>query len=152
MRCGQSLVLLVLLVLGVTSVSRADELFMVRSSHAFPETMATLQEVIARHGYTVSRVQRVDIGLTDSGFKTDMYRLVFFARPDELRDLSQRYPQLIPYLPWPITIFAEGEETLLVTANPAELHALADNAELQQLFQRWSVEFRAILEEVRKGE
>lgn len=151
MRCN-SLVLLVLLCVGLTSVSHADELFMVRSSHAFPETMATLQEVISRHGYTVSRVQRVDIGLTDSGFKTDMYRLVFFARPDELRDLSQRYPQLIPYLPWPITIFAEGEETLLVTANPAELHALAHNDELKQLFRRWSTEFRAILEEVRKGE
>lgn len=151
MRCN-SLVLLVLLYVGLTSVSHADELFMVRSSHAFPETMATLQEVISRHGYTVSRVQRVDIGLTDSGFKTDMYRLVFFARPDELRDLSQRYPQLIPYLPWPITIFAEGEETLLVTANPAELHALAHNDELKQLFRRWSTEFRAILEEVRKGE
>lgn len=151
MRCN-SLMLLALLCVGLTSVSHADELFMVRSSHAFPETMATLQEVISRHGYTVSRVQRVDIGLTDSGFKTDMYRLVFFARPDELRDLSQRYPQLIPYLPWPITIFAEGEETLLVSANPAELHALAHNDELKQLFRRWSAEFRAILEEVRKGE
>lgn len=143
--------LLCTLWLGWSAAASADELFMVRSSHAFPETMATLQEVITRHGYTVSRVQRVDIGLTDSGFTTDMYRLVFFAKPDELRDLSQRYPHLIPYLPWPVTIFAEGEETLLVTANPAELHALAHNDELKQLFRRWSVEFRAILEEVRRG-
>ncbi len=145
-------VLLLTLWLGLSAAAAADELFMVRSSHAFPETMATLQEVITRHGYTVSRVQRVDIGLTDSGFKTDMYRLVFFAKPDELRDLSQRYPHLIPYLPWPVTIFAEGEETLLVTANPAELHALAHTDELKQLFQRWGKEFHAILEEVRKGE
>lgn len=143
--------LLCTLWLGWSAAALADELFMVRSSHAFPETMATLQEVITRHGYTVSRVQRVDIGLTDSGFTTDMYRLVFFAKPDELRELSQRYPHLIPYLPWPVTIFAEGEETLLVTANPAELHALAHNDELKQLFRRWSVEFRAILEEVRRG-
>lgn len=148
----RNVMLSLLLWLGLSTAATADELFMVRSSHAFPETMATLQEVIVRHGYTVSRVQRVDIGLTDSGFKTDMYRLVFFAKPAELRDLSQRYPHLIPYLPWPVTIFAEGEETLLVTANPAELHALAHNDELKQLFQRWSVEFRAILEEVRIGE
>lgn len=151
MRCCR-LLLSLLLVCGLSVGVAADELFMVRSSHAFPETMATLQEAITGHGYTVSRVQRVDIGLTDSGFKTDMYRLVFFAKPDELRDLSQRYPHLIPYLPWPITIFAEGEETLLVTANPAALHALAHNDELQRLFRRWSVEFRAILEEVRKRE
>jgi uncharacterized protein (DUF302 family) len=146
----RSIVLLVLLWLGLIPAAGAESLFMARSSQAFPETMTVLQEVIARHGYTVSRVQRVDIGLTGSGFQTDMYRLVFFAKPDELRDLSQRYPHLIPYLPWPITIFAEGEETLLVTANPAELHALAVNDELEQLFQRWSGEFRAMLEEVRK--
>lgn len=145
----RNIMLSLLLWLGLSAAATADELFMVRSSHAFPETMATLQEVIVRHGYTVSRVQRVDIGLTDSGFKTDMYRLVFFAKPGELRDLSQRYPHMIPYLPWPITIFAEGEETLLVTANPAELHALAVDDELKQVFQRWSVEFRSILEEVR---
>jgi uncharacterized protein (DUF302 family) len=146
----RSIVLLVLLWLGLIPAAGAESLFMALSSQAFPETMTVLQEVIARHGYTVSRVQRVDIGLTGSGFQTDMYRLVFFAKPDELRDLSQRYPHLIPYLPWPITIFAEGEETLLVTANPAELHALAVNDELEQLFQRWSGEFRAMLEEVRK--
>lgn len=144
--------LLAALWLGLSGSAAAEQLFMVRSSHAFPETMTALQEVIARHGYTVARVQRVDIGLTQSGFETDMYRLVFLAKPEEVRNLAQRYPELIPYLPWPITLFAEGEETVLVTGNPAELHALAHNDELKQLFQRWSRDFRAILEEVRKGE
>lgn len=138
--------------LGLSASATAEQLFMVRSSHAFPETMTTLQEVIARHGYTVARVQRVDIGLTQSGFETDMYRLVFLGKPEEVRDLAQRYPELIPYLPWPITLFAEGEETVLVTGNPAELHALAHNDELKQVFQRWSRDLRAILEAVRKGE
>lgn len=130
----------------------ADQLFMVRSAQSFPEAMTTLQGAIVAHGYKVARVQRVDIGLTGSGFETDKYRIVFFAKAEEVRDLSARYPQLIPYLPWPITIFAEGEETLLVSSNPAELTALADNAELQQVFARWSADMRAILEEVRSAE
>lgn len=143
--------LLGLLLLASFGQARADGLFMIRSDLPFPETMSLLQDAITNQGYTLSRIQRVDIGLTDSGFVTDMYRLVFFARPEELRDLSARYPQLIPYLPWPITVFAEEDETLLVMANPAELHALASNQELQELFRRWEKDFRAILEEVRTG-
>ena len=43
--------------------------------------MAVLQHAIGTQGYTLSRVQRVDIGLTESGFKTDKYRVVFFGKP-----------------------------------------------------------------------
>jgi len=141
-----------LLLLGVSAAVRADQLFMVRSVQAFPEAMTTLQGAVVAHGYKVARVQRVDIGLTGSGFETDKYRIVFFAKADEVRDLTERYPQLIPYLPWPITIFAEGEETLLVTSNPAELTALSSSPELQQVFARWSSDIRAILEDVRSAE
>lgn len=141
---------LALLCMSVTV--NADELFMVRSTQAFPEAMTTLQGAIVAHGYKVARVQRVDIGLTDSGFATDKYRIVFFGKPEQVRELTERYPQMIPYLPWPITIFAEGEETLLVTSNPAALTALASTAELQQVFARWSGDIRAILEEVRNAD
>jgi len=139
--------LLGLLLLGLPGLAAADGLFIVRSEQAFPETMAALQEAITRHGYTLARVQRVDVGLTDSGFTTDMYRLVFIAKPDELRDLHTRYPQLIPYLPWPITVFAEDDETLLVTANPTELEALATSDAPRALFARWSAELRSLLAE-----
>ncbi len=35
---------------------------------SFPEAMNALQSAIAEEGYKVSRVQRVDIGLTGSGY------------------------------------------------------------------------------------
>ncbi len=130
----------------------ADQLFMVRSTQPFPEAMAELQSSISAHGYKVSRVQRVDVGLTGSGFQTDKYRIVFFGKPEEVRDLTRRYPELIPYLPWPVTIFAEGEETLVVAANPSELRALDTNEEMHQLLQRWTSDIRSILEDVRNAE
>ncbi len=107
--------------LSISSQSRADNLLMARTSLSFPEAMLKLQDSIRNHGYTVSRVQRVDIGLTKSGYTTDKYRVVFFSRADLVRRLSDEYPQLIPYLPFKIAIFAEGEETLIVAANPREL-------------------------------
>lgn len=131
----------------------ADEyLLMARSKQGFPETMLVLQSSIKEHGYTLSRVQRVDIGLTASGFQTDKYRIVFFGKLDEVRDLKQRYPQLIPYLPLHMTIFAEGEDTLVVAEDLTLLPELASTPELSMLFQRWKNDVLSIMDELRRSE
>ncbi|MCW9023987.1 MAG: DUF302 domain-containing protein [Gammaproteobacteria bacterium] len=104
-----------------SSIVQADTLLMARTTQDFPEAMLKLQETIKNKGYVVSRVQRIDIGLTSSGYKTDKYRLVFFGKPQQIKELSDQYPHLIPYLPFNISIFAEGEETLLVMVSPTTL-------------------------------
>src|SRR4030042_4324380 len=105
------LVLFVLLGLGASAA--ADELLMARITQPFPEAMNNLQETIRAKGYVVSRVQRVDIGLTSSGFKTAEYRIVFFGKQSEIHELSAAYPEFIPYLPLTIVVFAEGEDPLI---------------------------------------
>lgn len=138
---------------GVLSVgAHAEDLLMVRSPALFEESMAALQAAIGAQGYTLSRVQRVDIGLSQSGFKTDKYRVVFFGKPAEIRALGARHPDLIPYLPLQIAIFAEGDETLLVAANPAHLRAAYADPELGAVFVRWEVDLRAIMDKVRQTE
>ncbi|HEB66665.1 MAG TPA: hypothetical protein ENI93_01830, partial [Gammaproteobacteria bacterium] len=42
----------------------AEDLLMARIPMTFPEAMLKLQNVLKQHGQTLSRVQRVDIGLT----------------------------------------------------------------------------------------
>jgi len=143
--------LLALLLLLVTAGVRADDMMMVRSSLAFEEAMLALQHAIVEHGYTVSRVQRVDIGLTASGYQTDKYRIVFLGKLDEVRELTARYPQLIPYLPIKVTIFAEGEETLVATFDPSLFRELVPDSEARFLFMRWKNDLHSILEDVRLG-
>lgn len=140
----------VLLLCALSVSAQAEELLMVRSPAMFEEAMSALQAAISTQGYTLSRVQRIDVGLSGSGFKTDKYRTVFFAKPDELRALSARHPDLIPYLPLQIVIFAEGDETLLVAANPIHLRADYTDAELGAVFARWEKDMRAILDKVRQ--
>lgn len=144
--------LLALLILLCALPAHAEEMLMARSLQSFPEAMLTLQEAISDKGYTLSRVQRVDIGLTASGFTTDKYRVVFLGKPDEIRDLSERFPQLIPYLPLKIAVFAEDRETLLVTSNPGMLHRFYPQPELQPYFDRWERDLRDLLETVRAAE
>ena len=83
----------------VTTQIHATDMYMARSASSFPETMSKLQEIIKAEGYKVSRVQRVDIGLTAMGYKTDKYRVVFYGKAEENKKLVKQYPFLIPYLP-----------------------------------------------------
>ena len=121
------------------------EMIMVRSSEAFPETMSTLQQAISDRGYSLSRVQRVDIGLTAKGYATDKYRVVFFGKGEQIKQLAADYPQLIPYLPLKIAIYAEGDDTILISANPASFNDMFDIPQLKPVFNQWQRDIIDIL-------
>ena len=126
----------------------AEDMIMTRSVLAFPEAMLALQESIAAHGYTVSRVQRIDVGLTGMGYKTDKYRIVFAGKIAEIRELTDKAPQLTPYLPPKISIFAEGDQTILVTINPKLYADIAGDAIEPVFFDRWESDLRSIFYDV----
>ena len=132
------------------AVGAEERLLMMRSTQSFPETMLALQKTLGEYGYTVSRVQRVDIGLTSSGFQTDKYRIVFFGKPEEIRSLTKAHPELIPYLPLKMTIFAEQDETLLVALDPTALHEVVPTEEFRYRLQRWKNDILAIMDELRE--
>jgi len=139
------------LLLALPGLSVAEELLMARIARPFPEAMNALQETIRAKGYTVSRVQRVDIGLTSSGFQTAEYRLVFFGVPEEIRNLSKDHVELIPYLPLDIVIFAEGDDTIVLTTNPQQLGEFFDKPELRRVFGRWEKDVRAIFDSLTRS-
>lgn len=144
--------LIAILLLWFSTATFGKDLYMVRSPQPFPEAMSALQEKIADKGYQLSRVQRVDIGLTASGYRTDKYRIVFFGKLDEIRDISQRHATLVPYLPLKIAIFAEGDETILLASSFAHLRSFYPDKDLQADFNRWEKDIDEILEQVRTAE
>ena len=111
--------------------------------------MSTLQSAITKKGYKVSRVQRIDEGLKKLGYETDKYRVVFFGKDKEINDLSDRFPELIPYIPLNFAIFAENGETLVTTFNPKILKNYYPAPELSAVFDQWEKDLHDILEEVR---
>jgi len=136
----------------LANTAMAQDILMIRSSQTFPETMTILQNSIQDHKYVVSRVQRVDIGLTKAGYKTDRYRIVFFGKHDELKKLTDKYPELVPYLPMKIAIFAEKDETILSVLNPSNFTKIINNPELNIIYQRWANDIRSILDDVASAE
>jgi len=141
------------LLLCLAPPAGAESLLMVRSRQAFPEAMLTLQQSIRDHGYTVSRVQRVDIGLTQMGYETDKYRVVFFGKLEELRTVTANSPALLPYLPMNISIFAEGEQTILVAIDPVRyMDLVGDDDATAVILARCASDVRSIFEDVRRAE
>ena len=130
----------------------ASDLIMARSSLPFSEAMTNLQVSLREHGYTVARVQRIDVGLTGMGYKTDMYRVVFVGKADEIKYLVNKYPQIIPYMPPKVSIFAEGGDTLLVTANPQVFAQMIDDEKDKIIFQRWESDVYSVFDDFRKAE
>lgn len=143
---------ILLLALQIPFVAAAEELIMMRSMQTFPEAMLALQDSIREHGYTVSRVQRIDVGLTGMGYKTDKYRIVFAGKIDEIRMLTEKSPQLAAYMPPKISIFAENGHTVLVTLNPKLYADIAGDAVDPLIFERWANDLHSIFHDVSMSE
>jgi uncharacterized protein (DUF302 family) len=146
------LLLVALLVFQWPALLHADGLVMVRTSLKFPEAMLALQDSISEHGYTVSRVQRVDVGLTGMGYQTDMYRIVFAGKYEEIREICDKVPELVAYMPPKISIFAEGDQTILVTPHPSLYAGIAGDRLDPVMFHRWASDLESILHDVRTAE
>ncbi|HUX29347.1 MAG TPA: DUF302 domain-containing protein [Thiobacillus sp.] len=128
----------------------ADDLLMARANRMFPEAMTLLQSAISSRGYTVTRLQQVNENLQRREFQSDMYRVVYFGKLEEVRRATARNPNLIPFLPLNITIFAEGDQSILVASHPQILQEFFPDPELKALFERWEKDMVDIMDEVRE--
>ncbi len=91
----------------------------------------------------------MDIGLAKIGYKTDNYKVVFYGKADEVARLVEKYPELIPYLPLNVAIFAEKDNTILVNNRPGVLAEFFPAPELKTLFLHWENDLVEILSKVR---
>ncbi len=130
----------------------SSDLLMVRTRQSFPEAMLTLQTAIREHGYEITHVQRIDIGLTGMGYKTDKYRVVFVGKQKEIQYIVDKYPVLAAYMPPQISIFAEHGETVLITANPRIYAEMIDDKADKVLFKRWESDVYSVFDDIRNAE
>ena len=138
------------LALCLVAPAVADGLFMVRMNTAFPEAMTLLQSAISSRGYTITRLQQVNENLQRREYKSDMYRVVYFGKLDEVRKVTAAHPELIPFLPLNITIFAEGDQAILVASHPQTLREFFPDPALKPVFDHWEKDIEAIMDEVRE--
>ena len=96
---------------------------------------------------TLSFLPAFDVGyfLAQFGYHTDKYQLLFFGKLEEVRQVSHSHPEMIPFLPLKMAVFAERNETVMVALNPLELGRYINDPHLQVQLARWHSDIRAML-------
>lgn len=143
------LALILLLIVGTFSPLRAENMIMLRVNHSFDDTMILLKEKLNEYGYKIAHIQTCDMGLSDFGYKTDLYKSVFFGKFEEMRRLTNDHPEIIPYVPLKIAIMKEKDTVVIVAMNPQNLAEFFTARPLQIQFGRWESDIRAIFDEVK---
>jgi uncharacterized protein (DUF302 family) len=127
------------------------KILLTRSTHNFDETLEIVKDVLQKNGFTVAHVQRCDGGLKHMGYNTDKYRIVFFGRKDEVRELSKTHAELIPFLPFKLLIYAEGDQSIISIMNPEDLKGMVKDKDLLEQLTKWKKEFVHILEQTQNS-
>jgi hypothetical protein len=78
--------------------------------------------------------------------------VVFVGKKDEVQYLTEKYPVLIPYMPPKVSIFAENEETVLVTANPGLFAKMVNDEKDKAIFNQWQRDIQAVFDDVRNAD
>ena len=99
----------------------------------------------------MAHVQLCDGGMTDFGYKPDLYRVIFFGKVAEVRLISESYPELVAYQPLKIAVIAEADETLLTVLNPETLAPFFADEAVQIQLGRWHNDLVSILSDVRRS-
>ena len=84
--CMQMLIASILAFACLSAPVAADGLLMARTDKSFPEAMTVLQSAISSRGYTITRLQQVNENLERRDYKSDMYRVVYFGKYEEVNN------------------------------------------------------------------
>ena len=133
------------------AMANADAMLMSRIPMRAELVLEYVKSSIEEHGYSIAHLQLCDGGMSDFGYKTDFYRVVFFGKIEEVRRISERYPELVSYVPLKLAVIAEKDETLLTVLNPEALAPYFADAELQIQLVRWHSDLESILDDVRRA-
>lgn len=137
-----------LLIIAAPAVFAGHPL-MARTQNSFPDTMLDLQEALKAKGYSIAHIQKCDGGLKGMGYKSDFYRVIFFGKLEEVREISSKHPKMVAFLPLKIAVFAENDETVMAAVNPGDLSAMLNEPELEPYLRQWDQDIREVLEQVR---
>ena len=137
--------------LWLSTVAAADDMIMGRVPLRAEIVIEYVTSSIEEHGYSIAHIQLCDGGMADFGYKSDLYRVVFFGKIDEVRAISGQYPELVSYLPLKMAVIAEKDETLLAILDPEALGPFfADEAVRIQLG-RWKNDIASIFDDIRRS-
>ena len=141
--------LLSLTLLSSTAFSAENGLLIERVNAKFSYAWLALSKSIKAHKYKSAYLQRCDFALNERHYKSDKYRILFYGNYDEMKLLSHKYPELVPYFPLKVTVMEEGKHTLMIATPPLTLMPLVETNEERMMILRWNEDMKSIFKQVK---
>ncbi len=138
------------MLLSATTFAVYNKILTERVDANFVDTWAALNETIVAYHYHPAYFQRCDFALNKLNYKSDKYRILFFGEYDEIKKMSNKYPEIVPFLPLKITVMEEGNYTLLIATPPIILSSLVKTNDERMTIFRWQEDIKSILKQVRR--
>jgi uncharacterized protein (DUF302 family) len=137
-----------LFVLLITTNVFAGSVIMEKTQYDFSHTWLNLQKYTKKQGYNIGFKQRCDLGLKKMHYKSNKYRILFFGKYQEMKDITKRNPEITPHLPLAITSIESYDDknvTTLVSASPKEWLNLVKSKEDKAMINRWHLDILQII-------
>lgn len=136
----------------LASQAHAENMITIRINDSYNNVMISIKDKLNDYGYKIAHIQKCDGGLHDMGYASDEYKLIFFGNFKEIRAISKKFPQIIPYIPLKIAVIKENDSVVLVALNPSTLSTYFKDKELHTQFGRWENDLRSIFSEITEDE
>lgn len=142
-------ILLLALLFALAAPAFADKMLMGRIANKADVAMEMVQDVIREHGYEIAHIQLCDGGMETFGYKSDVYRVIFFGKGEEVRRISKTNPEFVAYLPLKIAVIAEKDDTMVTIVNPLIFNNYYPNDEDMKIqFGRWYNDIMSIFNDL----
>lgn len=141
--------LITLFLLLITTHTFANSVIMEKTSYDFSHTWLNLQKYTKKQGYTVSFKQRCDLGLKKVHYDSNKYRVLFFGKYQEIKDITSRNPEITPHLPLSITSIEGYDDeniTTLVSASPKAWLSLVKSKQDKAIVNQWHLDILQIIQ------
>jgi hypothetical protein len=137
------------LILSSSVFAGHDQLLIERVNAKFSYSWLALDKTIKAHNYKAAYLQRCDFAMNERHYKSDKYRILFFGKYDEMKSMSEKYPEMTPFFPLKITVMEEGTHSLLIATPPIALLPLVKTNKDRMTIFRWNEDMQSILSQVK---
>ncbi len=131
-------ILLLIVIFIISTISYSTQFIKTTINTNFINTWNTLYDEIEYNDYKIAYLQRCDVALKQRQYQTDKYRILFFGKYQDMRYLSKKYPQLVPFLPLKIVVMEDKQTSITKLVAPSVLKLLpVVELKDKKIIQKW---------------
>jgi uncharacterized protein (DUF302 family) len=125
--------------------STANDEFLTKIIPAnFNQTWYSLFAEVKKAKLKTAYLQKCDFALKQRKYESDKYRILFFGEYEKMEYLSNKYPEIVPFLPLKAIVIEESKNQTLLLANPPNILLEVVKGKDGDIIKKWQKDMEII--------